>query len=315
MESTTFRTQIKSVPHGTQIDYHSKIVLFGSCFSENIGTKLSYYKFKEDTNPYGVLFNPVSIADALLACVQKRVYQEEDLFYFNELWHSFAHHSDFSNTNKQVALQQMNTVVETTHNALKEASHLILTLGTAWVYKERNSGRMVANCHKVPQKEFEKVLLGPNEIAEVLQDIQEKLLKLNPDLTIIYTVSPVRHLKDGFSENALSKAHLLTAVHTCKQSNAWYFPSYEILMDDLRDYRFYQKDLLHPNELAVDYIWSVFNNYWVASSAKPIQKEVENIQKGMAHRPLNERTEAHLKFKNQLKEKMQKMGTEYGIQF
>lgn len=315
MESTSFRTQIKSIAHGTQIDYDSRIVLFGSCFSEHIGSKLSYFKFKELTNPYGVLFNPVAVANALLDCVHQRTYTEEDLFCHNELWHSFAHHSDFSNPDKNSVLQQMNAVVASTYIAIREASHLIITLGTAWGYKERNSGKIVANCHKVPQRAFEKRLLNPNEIVDTLANLEENLRGLNPELTIIYTVSPVRHLKDGFSENALSKAHLLTAVHQLNQNNSYYFPSYEIVMDDLRDYRFYKRDLLHPNELAIDYIWSVFSQYWLVSSVKTIQKEVDSIRKGMAHRPLNEHTEAHQKFKKQLREKIKSLEEGFGIQF
>lgn len=315
MESTAFRTQIGSVPHGKQIDYHSKLVLFGSCFSENIGNKLSYYKFDTHTNPYGVLFNPVSIANALQDCIQKRVFTEDDLFFHNELWHSYVHHSDFSNRDKGKVLQAMNRTIETTHEKLKTASHLFITLGTSWVYKERSKGKVVANCHKVSQREFDKVLLGVPEIVEGLRYLQKELLKLNPELTIIYTVSPVRHLKDGFMENTLSKSHLLTAIHQVKDEFNWYFPSYEIMMDDLREYRFYKRDMLHPNDLAIDYIWSVFSEFWMTSSVISVQKEVENIQKGLAHKPFHSNSAAHLKFRKQLQEKIEALEIKLGIKF
>ena len=300
MENSSFRTRIKTNIATNKIDYASKIILFGSCFSENIGEKFRYFKFDARTNPYGILFNPIAIETAINECVAKKTYTKEDLFFHNEQWHSYAHHSDFSATEPEIVLKKINDSIQETHQQLKSATHIILTFGTAWVYEYLESKMTVANCHKVPQKEFKKKLLTIEEITQALQNIKKQVLDIHPEITIILTSSPVRHIKDGIVENALSKAHLLAAIHSATDAQTSYFPSYEIVLDDLRDYRFYEKDMVHPNETAIDYIWSIFKRTWMASKTEKLQKEIDTIQKGLLHKPFNSSSKAHKLFKEQL---------------
>ena len=309
MENLNFRTQYKAKTEKNQIDYSSELVLFGSCFSENIGRKFDYFKFKSLTNPYGILFNPIAIENAILDCIEKKTYQEKDLIFHNELWHSFKHHSDFSDMDSNVVLDKINTSIRDTHKRLKTASHIIITFGTAWVYDFLEHGKTVANCHKIPQKKFNKKLLSIEEIEQSISTIKKALKKTNPKAIIIITVSPVRHLKDGMIENTLSKSHLLSATHKSLDNSTKYFPSYEVMMDDLRDYRFYSEDMVHPNNLAIKHIWSIFKDSWISQKAQSISKEIEHIQKSIEHKPFNPKSIAHKKFKENLSQKIQLLNT------
>ena len=300
MENLSFRTPIKIKPEENKIDFKSKIILFGSCFSENIGNKFRYFKFDEITNPYGVLFNPVAIENAINDCIHCKTYTKKDLFFQNEQWHSYNHHSDFSSMDVNHILSKINGNIQEIHQQLQNTTHLIITLGTAWVYQHIKTDKIVANCHKVPQKEFHKKLLSVNDIRKKLTSIKNNIFSLNPSINIIFTVSPVRHLKDGMVENSISKAHLLTAIHDTLDKNTNYFPSYEIVLDDLRDYRFYEKDMVHPNETAIEYIWNIFKNTWITGKTEKILKEIDVIQKGLLHRPFNPNSDAHKKFKANL---------------
>ena len=300
-----FRTQIpiKKLSNNL-IDYQSKILLLGSCFSENIGEKFEYYKFQNTVNPFGILFHPKAISTFFERVVQERFYKEEDLVFHNEQWHCFDAHSSLSNSSKEELLKNMNSILKTVKSQLQNTSHIIITLGTAWVYEHKEKNCTVANCHKIPQKEFHKRILSVEEVTSSLQLIQSLLSELNPDVQIIYTVSPVRHLKDGFVENQQSKAHLLSAVHeTVSNSNAAYFPSYELMMDELRDYRFYKADMVHPNQTAIDYIWQQFYNSWFYDTTKPVMKQVATIQKGLAHKPFHSNSEQHQQFLKTLNDK------------
>jgi len=314
LSEQNFRTLLKIKGQKNKIDYKSNIVLFGSCFSENIGDKFSYFRFNQLTNPYGILFNPKSIEIAISECVQKKQYTEENLFFFNEQWHSYQHHSDFSNSSLYAILNNINATILVTYEKIKQASHIIITLGTSWVYQTKEKETIVANCHKVPQKQFSKKLLSVPEISKSLDALKKQILKINPSVIIIFTVSPVRHLKDGMIENTLSKAHLLTAIHQeTNDLNSFYFPSYEIVLDDLRDYRFYEKDMLHPNETAIDYIWEVFKKTWVHTTTDSLQKEIDIIQKGLKHRPFNPKSISHEKFRNQLQSKIENLKKTHNI--
>ena len=208
-----FRTNIALKPESNQIDYNSNLVLIGSCFSENISKKLAYFKFKTFSNPFGILFNPIAIETLICNAINLKEYAEKDIFQLNERWHCFDAHSDLSNSNKKELLSNLNTSIKTTHKKIAEASHLIITLGTAWVYKHIETTSIVGNCHKIPQKQFSKELLSVDEIVASLKNICALIKNTNPEINIIFTVSPVRHLKDGFVENMQSKAHLLTAIH------------------------------------------------------------------------------------------------------
>lgn len=315
MDTNIFRTVFKPQEEKNQLSYDSKTILFGSCFSENIGEKLSYYKFDCFTNPYGILFNPIAIKNAISEIVEKKIYCEDDIFQYNDLWHSFQHHSCFSTPNKNAGLKKINESIQTAHSTLKNASHIIITLGTSWVYENKETETIVANCHKVPQKSFNKKLLSVSEITSTLDSIEKSIHKINSNATLIYTVSPVRHLKDGMIENALSKANLLAAIHQKLTKNTYYFPSFEIIMDDLRDYRFYEKDMLHPNEIAIDYIWEIFTQTWITKESAPILKEVDTIQKGLSHKPFNEHSEAHQNFLKNLNKKIEVLKKSQNINF
>lgn len=308
------QTQIPFKKHTDNlIDYRSKVFLLGSCFVENIGQKLAHFKFQNHQNPFGVLFHPKAIETLVLRAVQEKEYNQDEVFFQNEQWHCYDAHSKMSNISKETLINNLNEQLQVTRQQLKDASHIVLTLGTAWVYKNKTSNLPVANCHKVSQRSFDKELLSSKEITDALQNINSKIKSINATATVIFTVSPIRHLKDGFVENSLSKAHLITAIHSFlaqkSELQSFYFPSYEIMMDELRDYRFYTEDMLHPNVTAINYIWDKFQRVWLSESALETMEEVESIQKGMAHRPFNPNSEAHIAFSEQLevrKEALQK---------
>ena len=288
------------------IDYNSKVLLLGSCFSENIGNKLAYYKFQSSQNPYGILFHPRAIEQLIENTISKKEFTENDVFYHNEQWHCFETHSLLSNSNQEELLENLNKTTKETFHKIKEVTHLIITLGTAWTYKQISSNKTVANCHKVSQKEFSKELLIVDEITASLHNIASAIKTVNKDITILFTVSPVRHIKDGFTENKRSKSHLISGIHQfldTKSTNTFYFPSYEIMMDELRDYRFYNEDMIHPNKTAINYIWERFSNTWFSDESLKTMRRVEEIQRGLSHRPFNPDSEAHLKFLKNLTKK------------
>jgi hypothetical protein len=287
------------------ISYNSKILLLGSCFSENIGNKLEYFKFQSSQNPFGILFHPKAIEKLIVNAINQKKITANDLIFQNERWHSFEAHSNLSSTNQDELLNKLNSSITLTNNKLKEASHIIITLGTSWIYRFIEKDIIVANCHKVPQKKFLKELLSVDKITETLEAIIALLKSVNKDINIIFTVSPVRHLKDGFIENTQSKSHLISAIHNVINSRkkTFYFPSYEIMMDELRDYRFYTEDMIHPNKTAINYIWEKFINTWFSEKSKPTMKEIDVIQKGITHRPFNEKSEQNQLFLSDLEQK------------
>ena len=245
------------------IDYQSNILLLGSCFSENIGDKLSYFKFQSTQNPFGILFHPKAIENLISNTSNKKVYSSDDLTYQNEIWHSFDAHSSLSSASENELLNKLNFATSLTSEKIKEASHIVITLGTSWVYRFIETDTIVANCQKIPQKKFLKELLSVAEISESLAHSLSLIKSMNADASVTFTVSPIRHLKDGFIENTQSKSHLIAAIHTLvNKQNVSYFPSYEIMMDELRDYRFYAEDMIHPNNTAINYIWGKFIDTW-----------------------------------------------------
>lgn len=308
-----FRTQISLSKSNIQIDYSSRVVLLGSCFAENISEKFSYFKFQHTVNPFGIIFNPVSIQKNIERIIQKNYFTEDDVFFYNDLWHCFDVHSELSNVNKQELLDALNALIDSTFLELQNATTCIITYGTSWVYRNNESGKVVANCHKVPQKEFSKELLSIAEIEESISKSISLIHSINPDCTFIFTVSPVRHLKDGFVENQLSKAHLISAIYNSQPvtRNSHYFPSYEIMMDDLRDYRFYSEDMLHPNQVAIDYIWQQFKNVHLSESSYVVMDEIDSIQKGLAHRPFNPNTAQHQLFVEKLQQRIALLQKKY----
>jgi lysophospholipase L1-like esterase len=290
------------------ISYQSKILLLGSCFSENIGNKLSYYKFQSNQNPFGILFHPIAIENLITRAINNIRYTEKEVTFNNERWHCLDAHSSLSSSNKKELLADLNSGLSATKEQLTAATHIIITLGTSWVYKHIKTGATVANCHKIPQKKFSKELLSVAEVSQSLASSIALIRTVNTKASITLTVSPVRHLKDGFIENTRSKAHLIAGIHAVVHpiNNIYYFPSYEIVMDELREYRFYGEDMLHPNKIAITYIWGKFTSTWFSEETLATMLEVETIQKGIAHRPFNENSKQHLHFlKNlDLKKKM-----------
>ena len=304
-----FTTKIPIQKNNFPIDYSSKIVLLGSCFAENMGEKFDYFKFQTIVNPFGVIFNPVSLEKLIRRCVENRQFTENDIFFHNELWHCFEVHSELSNLDKNTFLNSLNELIDVTHQQLNNATHIIITLGTSWVYRNIETNEIVANCHKVPQKQFTKELLTINEIEESLKSIISLVQSVNPNCKFIFTVSPVRHIKDGFVENTLSKAHLIAALHTSsfQLPTSNYFPSYEIMVDELRDYRFYAEDMLHPNQTAIDYIWIKFFENYISESEFRLMNAICEIQRALKHRPFNPNTERHQNFLSSLETKIIKI--------
>lgn len=311
-----FTTKIPVQKSSFPIDYDSKIMLLGSCFAENIGKKFSYFKYQATTNPFGIIFNAVSLEKLIRRVVENKKFTENDIFFHNELWHCYEVHSELSNPDKDLFLSHLNSILESTHRHIAALTHCIITLGTSWVYNNIETHEIVANCHKVPQKQFTKELLSIEQTEKSLENIILLIHSVNPNCHFIFTVSPVRHIKDGFIENTLSKAHLIAAIHSIlnkkfstslevTNQNRNYFPSYEIMMDELRDYRFYAEDMLHPNQTAIDYIWLRFYEHYISESAAKLMEEVDAIQKGLAHRPFNPNTESHQKFLAQLNLKIE----------
>lgn len=307
-----FRTEIKIQKAAHTIDHNSKLVLIGSCFSEHMQEKFEYFKFQHCANPYGILFHPLAIERALKECIEQKVYSQEDLDFKNSTWLSYQHHSKFSGRDSEQVLKQINDEILRAGKALRKASHFIITLGTSWVYRKKKDGEFVANCHKIPQNEFTKELLGVDEINSSLSHMINRIQAINQDAKFIFTLSPVRHIKDGIEENSLSKARLLQAIHEVKNNNfVFYFPSYEIMMDDLRDYRFYGKDLIHPNEMAIDYIWDLFIQSWMDQQTRKKMEEVDKIQKSISHRPFDPESDQHKSFLKALQKRIKTLESEY----
>lgn len=288
MRNNTFRTEFQAEKSATSIYHKDSMMFMGSCFAENIGEKLKKYKFDVQINPFGILFNPASIAQSLdMLSDDVFVFSQKDLHFYNEEWFSFFHHGKFSNADSDRCLETINNTLFSARNYLQNANYLILTLGSSVVYSYK--GQVVANCHKFPQREFEKKLLNVNEIVHILLNSIQKIRAYNPNIHIIFTISPVRYIKDNMVENTQSKAHLVVAVHQLLQQihNTHYFPAYEIMMDDLRDYRFYDMDMVHPSALAINYIWNIFSKTFFDKSTSTINEQVEDIIRAKNHRLKN----------------------------
>lgn len=302
--SIKLRTELPLESGEPKIDYQSKLLLMGSCFSDLMGTNLMYFQYQSVSNPFGVLFNPVSLAGIVKRAIHKSYFKEDELIQVDGVWKCFDVHSQFSDIEQSRLLKRLNTELDRLHGILLDATHVFLTLGTAWVYERRDSETIVANCHKIPQDEFNKRLLDIDFIQETLEDLLRLIQSINPEVAVIFTVSPVRHLKDGFVANTRSKSRLIEAIHRVREAhtNRHYFPSYEIQMDELRDYRFYDRDLLHPNDLARDYIWEKFQAAWMDDSVHAVQKRVASIQQRLLHRPMYPEQQKHQEFVRKLQQ-------------
>ena len=270
---------------------NSEIFLMGSCFTEHIGTKLNNAGFKTFVNPFGILFNPVSITNAIKRIVNKQVYSIGELIKNQEgRYCSFDHHGFFSNIDKDKTIDEINVALLEAHENLKKTECIIITLGSAWIYRHIGLNKLVANCHKLPNTEFEKQLLSVDKLVDSIKEAIVHIRTINPNSKIIFTISPVKHLRDGIVENQQSKASLIMALGEClkaKDENLYYFPAYEIVTDELRDYRFFEADHCHPNQLAIDYVWERFTE--TCFSPKAIEKalDAEKLNKALAHKTLH----------------------------
>jgi len=309
-----------SPKHLTQkINHRHKLLLIGSCFTENIGDKLMTHKFSVLQNPNGILFNPVSVKDAVANYIADTVFNETDLFYLNEAYHSWQHHSRFSGIIKEKTVKKINTSTNAAHNHLKETDFIIITLGSAWVYELTEKAALtklntvVANNHKAPADWFNRRLLSNQEVIHELDIIISQLQNFNPFLKIIFTISPVRHLREGFIENNRSKAALINAVHlaTASFENVFYFPAYELVMDDLRDYRFFAEDMVHPNYAATNYVWEKFVATCIDEPSQELMKQINEINAAINHKPFNPTSAAHAAFKLKYRNIIQSMQQKY----
>ena len=255
---STFRTAVNIPGFRFKTGYNHLNLFIGSCFTENIGAKMAELKYPVDINPFGILYNPASVAEGIKILMDGLSFTEADLFQQEGLWHSLWHHSRFSGTSIEETLEKINGRIRSSSEYLKNADFLFITFGTAWIYRFKNSGQIVSNCHKLPEGDFVRARLSVEEISDEYRMLCDKLNAFNPSLKIVFTVSPVRHWRDGATENQRSKAILHLAVERIVQENSGfcsYFPAYELVMDELRDYRFYSPDMIHISDIAVDFIW------------------------------------------------------------
>ena len=280
-----------------KINHQHSLMLIGSCFTENIGNKLRQLKFSVHENPNGILFNPISISKSINSYVLNKQYQEADLFYQNECWNSWEHHSRFSHPDKNSCLQQINQSQQAAHDFIHNAEWILITVGSAFVYELSNCD-VVANCHKVPTDKFTKRLLNSNEVVTEFRAMLDIILASNPAAKIIFSISPVRHLRDGFVENNRSKAVLIQAIHQLADGDErlFYFPAYELVIDDLRDYRFYSEDMVHPNYAATNYVWEKFITACIDEPSQVLMKEIQILNAAKNHKPFNPDSNLHKKF-------------------
>lgn len=306
-----FRSEFDIEKIKQSINHKHKLMLVGSCFTENIGEKLKTNKFCVLENPNGILFNPVSVSEAIINVINNKEYTEEDLFEYNEAWHSWQHHSKFSGITSKDALEKINTTTHIANKFLKETDYLLITLGSAWIYtlteKALNAkvGTVAANNHKAPSDWFEKKLLRVDQTILVLATMLDRLGAFNSNIKVIFTISPVRHLREGAINNNRSKAVLIQAIHDlCERlKNLYYFPSYEIVIDDLRDYRFFAEDLVHPNYYATKYVWEKFIDACFNDETQKLIKEISEINNAFNHKPFNSSSQQHRQFLDSFYEK------------
>ena len=294
-----FRTTVKTGENRGWLHHSDNVMLLGSCFSDNIGAKLQGALFTALVNPMGTLYNPMSIANAVDRLIACEPVAGQDLFMHNGVWNSYYFHSRYSMPDKQAAIDRMSDRIRQGHDMLMKARMLTISLGTALVYRLKATGVVVANCHKVPGHEFDRTMATVGEMAQRLDAMLQRVHAFNPDLRIILTVSPIRHIADGLETNSLSKASLRVAIHEVMsrhQEYCDYFPAFEIMTDDLRDYRFYASDMVHPSEVAVEYIWQAFQATYLDDRSALAVARCERIHKRLQHRPMSTNRETVERF-------------------
>lgn len=297
------------------VDYHSRWMLIGSCFAENMGMKLMENRFAVDCNPCGIVYNPESVAQVLERLMDERVVTPDELIWHEGKWMSWGHHGSFSASEREVCLEKMNARIYRGAEQLRRADVLLITFGTSWVYRHLQSGCVVANCHRFPERDFERFRLSVPEIVGLYERLLGQLERINPWVRVLFTVSPIRHWKDGAHGNQLSKSVLLLAIDELvkRRKRVYYFPSYEIVLDELRDYRFYAEDMLHVSGQAVDYIWSRFRDTFLSADALQVMRQVEKINKGLNHRPSDPESETYIAFRRKLEGELEQLGNKYPL--
>ena len=277
------------------IDYNSRLMMLGSCFAENMGSKFSYYKFDVDVNPCGIIYNPLSVANVLRLIVEGKQFEKSDLRQVGGKWVSLYHHGAFSSTDPDECLRRINDRLTKATGELRTLDLLVITWGTAWVYRYTRENIVVSNCHKIPSQEFERSRLSVEDIVNEYLVLIGRLREINPGLRILFTVSPIRHWKDGAHGNQLSKATLLLAIDRLREElqHVYYFPAYEIVLDELRDYRFYADDMLHMSGFTVDYIWERFLYSFISPEVLGLMNQIGRVNKGVAHRPFDPQSEEY----------------------
>lgn len=316
-----FQVPINIKSPDLRINYRDKILLTGSCFTEHIGNSLSELKFSVLQNPNGILFDPRSVCNSLISYIENKQYKKEDLFFLNEVWNSWEHHSRFSNINADESLKGINQSQQQAHDFLKQVDWLIITLGSSFSYRltdESNNasssrGEGVANCHRAPSQWFNKHLLTIDETISLLDITYHRLKQFNAKLKIIFTISPVRHIRDGVIENNRSKARLIEAVHHMvnKFSDLFYFPAYELVIDVLRDYRFYDVDMVHPNYPATEFVMEKFRENFIDDESQQLLEEVREIVIARKHRAFQPETNAHKVFLKAHLDKTKELQSKY----
>jgi hypothetical protein len=315
MPSKPFRTVLKA-EYLESIDHSKKIMMIGSCFSEHIGEKLKERKFNINLNPFGILYHPLAISSALERMIENNPFSVKDLKLEDNRYISFYHHGKFNHPDQQIMLSNINDAFNKGIEQLMVADYLFITWGTAFGYTHKESGNnIVSNCHKIPNNQFNKKLSQPDEIVQEYRELIDGLINLNPHLKIIFTVSPVKHLKDGLINNNISKSILLLAAYRLKTETKGisYFPAYELVQDDLRDYRFYAKDMAHPSVDAVEYVWDFFKKTYWNNSTLALNRKIESILTALQHRPLHPENEAHQSFVDTIKKDAEALKSNYSF--
>lgn len=309
-----FRTKIDIPAFGFDISYASRCIFVGSCFAENIGNKLAATKIHTSVNPTGILYNPLSICKSIKNALSGKKYSDEDVFLLGGMWNSFDFHSRFSNLDKASCIASINAATEVFANEIRNADVMFVTFGTAFVYELADTREVVCNCHKLPENRFVRRLLKPQEIVESWSECVNYLQEANPKLRIVFTVSPIRHWRDGAHQNQVSKStlHLAIDALNARFGNTFYFSAYEIMMDELRDYRFYAADMVHPSETAVQYIWERFGEAFFSEKTKVNIARIGKVIAAANHRPTNPQSDEYKKFCCRMLDEIEKMKLEFG---